>query len=158
MTRLPREGANKTRLIPALGAKGAMDFHDRLARHAIARASAFCIMGIKRKLVLCITGGTLAEGKSWLGDDTLGIDEQADGDLGDRMHTAAANAFKEGAEKVIIIGTDCPCLDEGMLQKAEELLEGNDLVFGPALDGGYYLVGMRAPFLRHFFRNSMGWR
>ena len=145
MTRLPREGANKTRLIPALGAKGAMDFHDRLARHAIARASTFCMMGKGRKLLICITGGTPAEAKVWLGDDTPDCCVQSPGDLGNRMHTAADNAFADGADKIIIIGTDCPGLDTAMLGKAEELMESSDLVFGPALDGGYYLIGMSAP-------------
>lgn len=143
MTRLPRVGGNKTRLIPALGARGAMEFHDRLVRHTMARASAFCRTGNGRKLRACIAGGTAAEGRSWLGE--LDIREQADGDLGVRMRIAAAEAFTEGAEKVVIIGTDCPGLDEGTLSSAESLLTHNDLVFGPALDGGYYLIGLAKP-------------
>ena len=143
MTRLPREGRNKTRLIPALGAKGAMEFHDHLARHAIAVASDFCRMGNVRRLRVCIEGGTPAEGRSWLGD--LDIRVQADGNLGTRMRIAAEEAFADGAERVVIIGTDCPSLDESILSCAESLLGHNDLVFGPALDGGYYLIGLAKP-------------
>ncbi len=145
MTRLPCEGRNKTRLIPALGAKGAMDFHDRLARHAIGRASSFCMMEQGRKLVVCLEGGTPVEGKSWLGEDGVDCRLQADGDLGERMKIASAQAFAEGAQKVIIIGTDCPDLHESILHEATYLLGRNDLVFGPALDGGYYLIGMARP-------------
>ena len=143
MTRLPREGRNKTRLIPALGAKGAMEFHDRLARHAIARASGFCVSEKCRRLRVCIEGGTPAEGRTWLGD--LDIRVQAEGDLGTRMRIAAEEAFADGAERVVIIGTDCPSLDESILSCAESLLAHNDLVFGSALDGGYYLIGLAKP-------------
>ncbi len=146
MTRLPREGRNKTRLIPALGANGAMEFHDRLARHAIGRASSFCMMGNGRGLRVCIEGGTPIDGKSWLGDDGLDCREQSPGDLGARMLIAAEEAFTGGTEKVIIIGTDCPGIDESVLSGVEEMLNSSDLVFGPALDGGYYLIGMTKPF------------
>lgn len=153
MTRLPREGRNKTRLIPALGAKGAMEFHDRLARHTMARASGFCSSGKGRRLVVCIEGGTPAEGRSWLSD--LDFRVQADGDLGARMQIAAEEAFADGVDKVIIIGTDCPSLDESILSYAESLLAHNDLVFGPALDGGYYLIALAKP-LRAVFE-SIPW-
>ena len=142
MTRLPREGRNKTRLIPALGKAGAMHFHDKLARHAIGRASSFCMAGKKRHLRVCIEGGTSIEGKTWLGDDSLDCREQASGDLGNRMETAARDAFEEGAKKVIIIGTDCPSIDESVLASATEALDSHDLVYVPATDGGYVLVGM----------------
>ena len=142
MTRLPREGRNKTRLIPALGKAGAMHFHDKLARHAIGRASAFCMSEKKRHLRVCIEGGTSIEGKTWLGDDSLDCREQASGDLGNRMETAAREAFEEGAQKVIIIGTDCPSIDEAALNSAVSTLDSNDLVYIPATDGGYVLIGM----------------
>ena len=145
MTRLPREGRNKTRLIPALGAAGATAFHDRLARHAVALASSFCTVENNRKLMIHIEGGTSAKARDWLGDHTLNFREQSDGDLGKRMETAATEAFAGGAEKVIVIGSDCPSLDESTLSEAERRLDGHDLVFGPALDGGYYLIGLRKP-------------
>jgi rSAM/selenodomain-associated transferase 1 len=145
MTRLPREGRNKSRLIPALDAAGATAFHDRLARHTFAVASSFCSAGNNRKLMIHIEGGTPAEARDWLGDDTLNCHEQPDGDLGKRMDTATTDAFAAGAEKVIVIGTDCPSLDEATIADAERKLDGHDLVFGPALDGGYYLIGLRQP-------------
>lgn len=151
MTRLPCEGRTKTRLIPALGAKGAADFHDELARHAIGRASSFA-MSSRAEMTVRLEGGTPIEGKAWLGDDGLDCREQGTGDLGGRMELAANEAFAGGAEKVVIIGTDCPDIDEEIFSKASAALERNDLVFGPALDGGYYLVGMSklVPFI---FRN-----
>lgn len=145
MTRLPREGKNKTRLIPALGAKGAAAFHDRLARHAIGRASAFCLTNPEARLTVRIEGGTTIQAKSWLGDDSVHVLEQSPGDLGQRMESAALDAFAAGAKKVIIIGTDCPSISESTLSEAFSALEQNDLIYGPAEDGGYYLIGLSKP-------------
>lgn len=119
-----------------------MHFHDRLARHAIGRASSFCMTGKNRHLRVCIEGGTPIECKSWLGDKTLDCREQAPGDLGIRMETAAREAFQKGAKKILIIGTDCPTINEATLATAEQALDSKDLVYIPALDGGYVLIGM----------------
>jgi rSAM/selenodomain-associated transferase 2/rSAM/selenodomain-associated transferase 1 len=140
MTRLPCEGRNKTRLIPALGAAGAARFHDELARHAIGRASSFCMTFSNARLVVRLDGGSTREGKDWLGECDCRV--QGDGDLGARMRRAAGEAFAEGASRVLIIGTDCPSMDESILTKAFDALEQDDLVYGPAHDGGYYLIGM----------------
>ena len=142
-TRLPCEGRNKTRLIPALGAAGAAMFHDRLARHTIRRASEFCIAAENTRLVIRLDGGSIREGQAWLGD--YEFQEQGTGDLGERLELAVRNAFLEGAGKVLVIGTDCPELDSSCLAEAKELLDHHPLVFGPAYDGGYYLVGLSEP-------------
>ena len=65
--------------------------------------------------------------------------------LGDRMAHAFAEAFAAGATRVVIIGTDCPDLSAGLLRRAFDQLTDHDLVVGPADDGGYYLLGLRAP-------------
>ncbi len=143
MTRLPCEGRNKTRLIPALGTIGAADFHDRLARHAIGRASSYAMMHPGTRLQIRLEGGTAVEGKIWLGDIDCRV--QGNGDLGARLHAAVEQAFADGARRVVITGTDCPSIDEPLLAKAFQALERADLVFGPAADGGYYLVGLNKP-------------
>lgn len=143
MTRLPRDGANKTRLIPALGSAGATAFHDRLARHAVGRASSYAMMHPGTRLQIHVDGGTPADGREWLG----GIDchSQSDGDLGKRMRSAVDLAFSNGAGRVVVMGTDCPSIDEALLESAFDALGQVDLVFGPAADGGYYLVGLSRP-------------
>jgi uncharacterized protein len=142
-TRLPCEGRNKTRLIPALGAAGAAAFHDRLARHTVQRASAFCVASQNVKLVIRLDGGSAQAGQAWLG--RLDFREQGEGDLGERLVRAVRDAFTEGANKVLVIGTDCPELDAATLNQAMDLLDHHPLVFGPAIDGGYYLVGLTKP-------------
>jgi rSAM/selenodomain-associated transferase 2 len=61
------------------------------------------------------------------------------------MNLAFQDSFRAGMAKVVIVGTDCPGLSEGPVQEAFLALEENDLVLGPANDGGYYLIGLRRP-------------
>lgn len=68
---------------------------------------------------------------------------QAEGDLGNKMKHAFTESFKAGKDKVIIIGTDCAEINEKDVLKAAKLLDENEVVIGPALDGGYYLLAMR---------------
>jgi rSAM/selenodomain-associated transferase 1 len=69
--------------------------------------------------------------------------QQQGGDLGERMHNALEGALGK-AEYALLIGTDCPVLDEGYLEDALARLDGGaDVVIGPAEDGGYTLIGMR---------------
>lgn len=80
---------------------------------------------------------------------------QADGDLGARLIAAFDRAFRAGAEKVVVIGSDCPDLDPGVLRRAFARLDDVQAVLGPAEDGGYYLIGLRAP-MPHLF-TKMDW-
>jgi len=70
---------------------------------------------------------------------------QADGDLGERMHRAMKELFDEGYSKVVLVGVDIPGLSQPIISSAFKLLSEHDAVFGPATDGGYYLVGLKAP-------------
>jgi uncharacterized protein len=63
-------------------------------------------------------------------------------DLGERMKNAFATAFAEGFQKVVIIGSDCPQLTTVHIQQAFSQLTKYEVVIGPAVDGGYYLLGM----------------
>ncbi|MCP4846957.1 MAG: glycosyltransferase [Verrucomicrobiaceae bacterium] len=71
---------------------------------------------------------------------------QAGGDLGNRLRVAFEQGFEEGYEQVAAIGTDCVEFDCATIRQSFDQLSGDfDLVFGPAADGGYYLVGMKQP-------------
>lgn len=72
---------------------------------------------------------------------------QAEGDLGARLLQASAEAFAttQGRIKQIVMGADCPFIDQALLDHAWRELDHNDLVIGPTFDGGYYLIGMNAP-------------
>lgn len=68
---------------------------------------------------------------------------QTGDDLGGRMKSAFAAAFAEDFERVVIIGSDCPQLASTHVEQAFDLLNNYDVVIGPAVDGGYYLLGMK---------------
>lgn len=70
---------------------------------------------------------------------------QAPGSLGERMAQAFQEAFVQ-ADRVVIIGSDCASLSKEVVTTAFDLLHHHDFVIGPALDGGYYLLGMRSFF------------
>lgn len=70
---------------------------------------------------------------------------QGEGDLGERMQRAFESAFGEGAKRVVLVGTDAPGLTAADLEQAFDRLTANEVVLGPALDGGYWLIGMTAP-------------
>jgi rSAM/selenodomain-associated transferase 1 len=66
-------------------------------------------------------------------------------DLGERMAAALEEGLGTGSPACVLIGTDSPTLRDERLTEAREALRRVDLVFGPADDGGYYLVGARRP-------------
>lgn len=145
--RAPIPGQAKTRLIPALGAEGAAALHARLCR---------------RTLELAVWSG-LACVDLWCSPDaghpffaecrqTFGVDlkTQRGADLGERMAGALADALT-ASRHAVLIGTDCPELDAHDLQQAfDALAQDHDAVLGPAADGGYVLIGLRAPAPRLF--------
>lgn len=69
---------------------------------------------------------------------------QQSGNLGQRMEAAFQTAFEDGAQKVVIVGSDCPELSGSALDQAFAALDSADFVLGPVPDGGYYLLGMKA--------------
>ena len=75
--------------------------------------------------------------------------------LGDRMSNAFENGFKQGYEKVILIGSDLPEISPSIIQEGFDKLEKSEVVFGPAEDGGYYLIGMKKS--RKFIFENKPW-
>lgn len=68
--------------------------------------------------------------------------KQHPGDLGQRMKDAFTSVLADH-DKALIVGSDCPQLTSSHIQHAFESLDQTDIVFGPSLDGGYYLLGMK---------------
>lgn len=71
------------------------------------------------------------------------ISSQSGGNLGQRFTKSFQKAFDQGATAVVVIGTDIPDLNRTILQSAFDALSENEVVIGPDLDGGYYLIGTR---------------
>ncbi len=69
--------------------------------------------------------------------------EQRGNNLDDRLAHVADDLFAMGYERVVLLGADCPTVDVPYLVSALELLDDNDVVLGPANDGGYVLLAQR---------------
>ncbi len=140
-TRYPKAGKVKTRLIPALGEEGAAALHKKMAEHTISQVRALQRL-VPGDLEVWFVGGDLALMQAWLGED-LTYQLQPDGDLGDRMRLAFQSIFDRGYKKAAIVGTDCPDLTTEILAQSFDALEDNPIALGPAIDGGYYLIGLQ---------------
>ena len=138
--RFPVAGKVKTRLMPALGAEGAAALHRRLVLRTLRTAHALCASQ-NVELEIRFAGDDANEMQHWLGDGWR-CRPQCAGDLGARMAGAFADSFREGSPATVIIGSDCPTLTSEVLADAFIALETKSVVFGPATDGGYYLIGL----------------
>lgn len=74
-------------------------------------------------------------------------------DLGERMSDAFRRGFDLGFEQIVGVGSDLPDLTAEIIENGLNELNNNDAVFGPAEDGGYYLIGMRS-MLECIFENK----
>jgi rSAM/selenodomain-associated transferase 1 len=137
----PVPGTAKTRLIPALGAEGAAALAARMLDHTAAMAAA----SAPDTLEVCAAPDASHPAFQTLArTHCLNLTIQGDGDLGQRMHRAFQRSLAQHAHAVLI-GTDAPALDAATLRAARAALDTHDAVFVPALDGGYALIGLRAP-------------
>jgi rSAM/selenodomain-associated transferase 2/rSAM/selenodomain-associated transferase 1 len=141
--RYPEAGRVKTRLIPALGAEGAAALHRRMVLRTLRMAESAARQA-SAELEIRFDGGGDGAMKHWLGDGWL-CRHQGEGDLGQRMALALDDSFREHSTATVIVGSDCPSLTPEILLAAFEALQSNSVVFGPATDGGYYLVGLTHP-------------
>ena len=140
-TRYPEPGKTKTRLISVLGPHGAADLQRHMTEHVLARTD-FFVRERRVDMEVRYEGGNRGRMEMWLGD-RMSYRSQGRGDLGSRMAQAFAQAFKQGKKRVVIVGSDCPGINETTVRSAFDLLYQFDLVLGPANDGGYYLIGLR---------------
>jgi rSAM/selenodomain-associated transferase 2/rSAM/selenodomain-associated transferase 1 len=140
-TRFPEPGKTKTRLIPQLGAGGAARLQRRMTEHTMAVAAK-----ASRRPGLAVEvrheGGSNALMQRWLGPH-VSYRPQGPGDIGRRMARAFEDAFQDGTGVTVIVGSDIPRISADIIHQAFDGLQKNDLVLGPARDGGYYLIGMK---------------
>ena len=80
------------------------------------------------------------------------LQPQGEGDLGARMAGAFNMSFAEGADKTVLVGADSPSLPPTIVSEAFCRLMTHDLVMGPSMDGGYYLIGMSRPYPEIFHK------
>ena len=134
--RTPEIGKVKTRLAKSIGDQSALTIYKLLLKHtaAVPHDLSFSKVVYYSEIV--------RENDYW--DATVFQKKvQKGSDLGERMQNAFETEFKEGYEKILIIGSDIFDLKPTHITTAFEALETHDITIGPSLDGGYYLLGMK---------------
>lgn len=127
-------GTVKTRLRPVISDEHCVSLAMALLQDTIAK-----ILLIHADRYLYLDGsGTLTFPPS------IPIKRQSGIDLGERMLNAFTDSLREHS-KVLILGTDSPLLPPQIFEDAFEALENHDVIFGPADDGGYYLIALKQP-------------
>jgi len=140
-TKTPIPGSVKSRLVPALGEAAVTELYESLIHQTLATA----------------TRSEVGDTELWCWPTTdhpflmgcaanfeVPLFTQRGDNLGERMHLAFGQRLRSYTH-VILIGCDCPTLTEHDLRAAaDSLLNGADVVLGPAEDGGYYLIGLRS--------------
>lgn len=138
----PTPGRVKTRLAADVGDERATEIYRRIGRDTVDR-----LRGGPYRLIVFFDPpdeAARAAVQSWLGTAGLELRPQSAGDLGTRM-AAALRVCLEEADAACLVGTDIPDLGPAAAERAFEALESDDVVVGPATDGGYYLIGMTRP-------------
>ena len=135
----PTPGEAKTRLIPALGKAGAAALHRQLVMHSLRAATDAQLGPVELWCAPDASDPFFRECQRQLG---VSLYPQGKGDLGARMQRAFESALVR-ASRAILVGSDIPALSAQYLRDADQaLVRGDEIVIGPAEDGGYVLVGL----------------
>ncbi len=135
----PAAGQVKTRLAAAIGPEKAAACYRSLTEIVLAGTAD---SERYRRILFITPEERILDFVRWMPDETFL--PQRGATLGERMVDAFQRLFLQG-ERAILIGTDAPDVSASLVAEAFAALDENDLVIGPALDGGYYLIGMKQP-------------
>jgi len=141
--RQPEWGKVKTRLAATIGNDKALKVYQILLKHTYDVIKYISIP------VYVYYADQVVTDDVWNGSHIL-KNTQKGNDLGERMRNAFMEVFEKGHLKAVIIGSDCYQLTSDLVTASLITLEQTDMVIGPAKDGGYYLLGMNAPFKNVF--------
>ncbi len=134
--REPVPGRVKTRLAAGIGETAAARVYAELLAWTVETAAATGV-----PVVLSLAD---PPSRAWR-PPAAAVEVQPPGDLGRRMLATFQRRFSEGFERALIIGSDCPWVTPGRLAVGLSELDRAGVVLGPAGDGGYWLIGQRAP-------------
>lgn len=137
--RAPRKGTVKTRLAAKVGPEAALAIHQELVQLTLARLNSISCVELK------ITPDDALADVAPMARTGWTLSPQGGGDLGDRLERGFESALSGHPGRWIAVGTDCPDITAKDIEAAWDRLANADVVLGPALDGGYWLIGLRAP-------------
>lgn len=128
-------GTVKTRLAKTIGDYGALEVYSELVKITEQATSE---LSIDKRIYF---SNTIVDTK-WPNEFKA---VQNGVDLGERMLNAFKDGFEAGYKRIVLIGSDLPDINSTHINKGIDSLANNDVVFGPAEDGGYYLIGLSQP-------------
>ena len=138
-TKSPILGEVKTRLQPEYSPEQSLQLHKILMKKTLSLTKKLDDFDIE---LCCAPNRNTLFFLECESDFPVQLSNQEGADLGERMAYSLSLALKTH-EKVVIIGTDCPDIDESYLEQAFAALDNVDTVIGPAADGGYVLLGLK---------------
>jgi rSAM/selenodomain-associated transferase 1 len=141
----PEKGRVKTRLAHSVGEVKALSVYQKLLWHT--RQIVSDLVADK-----CVAYSNYINQRDIWENDKFRKCVQLGEDLGSKMQNAIAVGFKAHYDSICLIGSDIFELTSSIIEQAFHDLHNHDLVLGPALDGGYYLIGMNRP-LPELFKN-----
>jgi len=146
-TRNPELGKVKTRLAKDIGTVNALEIYKILLNHTFE-----IVTNINTQKWIFYSENI---NENQLFDENFEKKLQKGNDLGEKMKNAFEEGFNAGFQKIVIIGSDLIDLENSDFKLAFESLDTNDVVIGPALDGGYYLLGLKENY--HQIFNDKKW-
>jgi rSAM/selenodomain-associated transferase 1 len=147
LAKAPIPGQVKTRLCPPLAPDEAATLHGTMVLDTLERSRN--LLGFDRFLA-CAPSKQHPFFKAVGARQDVHLLEQVQGDLGRRMHQAFSSVFDLGYRSAVAVGTDLPTVHADMFRQALKGLADHDVVLGPSVDGGYYLIGLNNPALELF--------
>lgn len=144
MAKAPVAGQVKTRLAATIGVERATDLYSGFLLDTMSTASRVAAVRFDVEVLVCY-----APDGSWPSFERIGLAgtsklPQRGTDLGERIGNCFDDLNALGSSAVVIIGADSPTLSGDLIHEAfDALASGSDLVLGPTLDGGYYLIAAR---------------
>jgi rSAM/selenodomain-associated transferase 1 len=133
----PVPGRVKTRLARDIGNEAACALYRRMTTHAIGQ-----VVASGYPLVVCYDGVSDDLPDDWR-RPARAVIPQTGTDLGRRMAACFSTLFRDDVAQAVLIGSDIPGIDAAYISQAFSLLADHDLAIGPAIDGGYCLIGFR---------------
>jgi rSAM/selenodomain-associated transferase 1 len=135
---IPESGKTKIRLMPFLSVEECAALYGCFTRDVYEKAKdldadIFAFFTPRDK------GSVL---KKFVGAEVVLLPQHGD-DLGQKMKNAIGAVLRLGYSKVVLMGMDIPHIHTETIQNAFDNLDTKDIVIHPALDGGYYLIGMK---------------
>lgn len=138
MVKYPRAGSVKTRLGRQTGMGNAAKLYRKFVRIMLET----CLATGFDTMISCHPDHPVSGYREWLGPGFHYVVQRGP-DLGHKMRDAFEQGFALGYDRVILTGSDLPHLPLAVIEKAAQKTGTCDVVIGPALDGGYYLVAMK---------------